>query len=87
MIRAADWVVDLGPGAGPDGGAIVAAATPDRLSAATGSVTAQYLGRKPTTLEKDDDRGRLAQHRAGSRSAARPCITSSTSMPGFPWRP
>jgi excinuclease ABC subunit A len=30
-IRAADWVVDLGPGAGPDGGRIVAVGTPDSL--------------------------------------------------------
>ena len=36
MIRAADWVVDLGPGAGPDGGAIVAAAPPDRLAGRRG---------------------------------------------------
>jgi excinuclease ABC subunit A len=61
VIRAADWVVDLGPGAGPDGGAIVAAAPPDRLSAAAGSVTARYLGRGPAPLRKDDDRGRLAR--------------------------
>ena len=60
VIRAADWVVNLGPGAGPDGGAIVAAAPPDRLSAAVGSVTARYLDRTPTPLGKDDARGRLA---------------------------
>ena len=35
MIRAADWVVDLGPGAGPDGGTVVAAGTPDQLPAST----------------------------------------------------
>ena len=52
VIRAADWVVDLGPGAGPDGGAIVAAGTPDRLSAAAGSITAQYLGRRPPALAR-----------------------------------
>ena len=43
MIRAADWVVDLGPGAGPDGGAIVAVGTPDQLAAAEGSITGKYL--------------------------------------------
>ena len=32
MIQAADWVVDLGPGAGPDGGTVVAAGTPDQLA-------------------------------------------------------
>jgi excinuclease ABC subunit A len=61
MIRAADWVVDLGPGAGPDGGAIVGAAPPDQLSAATGSVTAQYLNHKAAPLSTADGRGRLAR--------------------------
>src|SRR5262249_30564897 len=40
MIRAADWVVDLGPGAGPDGGAVVVAGPAGRLSAAGGPVAA-----------------------------------------------
>ena len=43
MIRAADWVVDLGPGAGPDGGTVVAAGTPDQLQASQTSITARYL--------------------------------------------
>jgi excinuclease ABC subunit A len=45
VITAADWVVDLGPGAGPDGGNVVAAAPPARLSASNGSVTGPYLTR------------------------------------------
>jgi excinuclease ABC subunit A len=45
VIRAADWVIDLGPGAGPDGGRIVAAAPPDQLSPDAGSITAPYLKR------------------------------------------
>ncbi len=32
-IRAADWMIDLGPGAGPDGGRIVASGPPDAPSA------------------------------------------------------
>ncbi|MDT5133095.1 MAG: excinuclease subunit, partial [Mycobacterium sp.] len=42
-IRAADWLVDLGPGAGPDGGLIVAQGTPARLIEAGESATARYL--------------------------------------------
>jgi len=59
VIRAADWVVDLGPGAGPDGGAIVAAGTPDQVAAVEGSITGQYLKRSQQIAEIAD-RGRLA---------------------------
>ena len=42
-IRAADWVVDLGPGAGRAGGAVVVAGTLDDVLAAPGSLTGAYL--------------------------------------------
>ena len=61
VIRAADWVVDLGPGAGPDGGAVVAAGTPDQLAATASSITGQFLGRRHPVGETADDRGRLAR--------------------------
>ncbi len=62
VILAADWVVDLGPGAGPDGGAVVAAAPPDQLADVddSGSITARYLAREPSPLPLPDARGRLA---------------------------
>lgn len=58
-IRAADYVIDMGPGAGEHGGAIVAAGTPQEIISATGSLTADYLsGRKeisvPTSRRKPD---------------------------------
>src|SRR3984885_4660346 len=46
-IRAADWVVDIGPGAGEHGGRVVVAGTVDDLLASPESVTGAYLaGRK-----------------------------------------
>jgi excinuclease ABC subunit A len=47
VIRAADWLVDLGPGAGPDGGQVVAAGTLAVVSESPASVTGKYLGRPP----------------------------------------
>jgi excinuclease ABC subunit A len=44
MIRAADHVVDLGPGAGVHGGQVMAQGTPDEVAASTESLTGRYLG-------------------------------------------
>ncbi|MFC8760511.1 ATP-binding cassette domain-containing protein [Streptomyces sp. NPDC057193] len=45
VVATADWVVDLGPGGGDEGGRIVAAGPPDRVARAAGSRTAPYLAR------------------------------------------
>jgi excinuclease ABC subunit A len=45
VVAAADWVIDLGPGAGDEGGTIVAQGTPAEVARATGSATARYLAR------------------------------------------
>ncbi|WP_131193923.1 excinuclease ABC subunit UvrA [Lichenihabitans psoromatis] len=42
-IRAADYVVDVGPGAGIHGGEIVSAGTPEQIMADPNSLTGQYL--------------------------------------------
>ena len=42
-MRAADWVVDFGPGAGRYGGQVVFSGPPQRLLHAEGSLTADYL--------------------------------------------
>ncbi len=42
-IRAADHVVDMGPGAGVHGGQVVAQGTPDEIAAHPDSLTGQYL--------------------------------------------
>ncbi|WP_291963945.1 excinuclease ABC subunit UvrA [Caloramator sp.] len=42
-IRAADHIIDIGPGAGTHGGRIVAQGTPDEIAADENSITGQYL--------------------------------------------
>jgi excinuclease UvrABC ATPase subunit len=43
VIRQADWVIDLGPGAGKEGGCVVAQGTPEQVAAHPDSVTGRYL--------------------------------------------
>jgi excinuclease ABC subunit A len=47
-IRSADWVIDLGPGAGEKGGRIVAEGTVEQVAANTKSVTGKFLSGKLT---------------------------------------
>ncbi|MGO4307465.1 excinuclease ABC subunit UvrA [Cupriavidus sp. RAF12] len=62
MIRACDYVVDIGPGAGVHGGMIVAEGTPDQIEDAVASLTGQYLSGKrrievpKTRAEPDEER-------------------------------
>ena len=52
-IRTADYVVDMGPGAGEHGGEIVAEGTPDSVTNNPDSLTGQYLsGRKSIPMPK-----------------------------------
>jgi len=43
VVRAADWVIDLGPEAGDEGGHLVFAGTPEQLKSCRDSYTAKYL--------------------------------------------
>ncbi|MGW5129026.1 ATP-binding cassette domain-containing protein [Streptomyces sp. NPDC004069] len=45
VVADADWVVDLGPGGGDEGGRIVAAGPPTEVARAEGSATGPYLAR------------------------------------------
>lgn len=62
-IREADFVIDMGPGAGEHGGEIVAIGTPEDIIATVGSLTGDYLsGRKSIpmpTERRSHDRGHL----------------------------
>ncbi|MBI5957807.1 MAG: excinuclease ABC subunit UvrA [Chloroflexi bacterium] len=43
LIRAADYVIDIGPGAGQHGGEVVAAGTPEEIALSRDSITGDYL--------------------------------------------
>ena len=45
VVAASDWVIDVGPGAGAEGGRIVCSGSPENLAVAPGSRTAVYLAR------------------------------------------
>ncbi|MEK7059695.1 MAG: excinuclease ABC subunit UvrA, partial [Patescibacteria group bacterium] len=52
-IRTADYLLDIGPGAGIHGGKVVAAGSPDQVMKAKASITAQYLsGKKEISVPK-----------------------------------
>jgi len=61
-IRAADWVIDLGPGAGVHGGEVVAEGTPEQIARAPQSLTGRYLTgalEVPVPAERREGRGEL----------------------------
>jgi excinuclease ABC subunit A len=43
LMKAADWIIDLGPGAADEGGRIVATGTPEEIAACEASVTGRVL--------------------------------------------
>jgi excinuclease ABC subunit A len=60
MMRAADWLVDMGPGAGEHGGHVVAEGSAAQVARTKGSITGQFLSRKrqiATPERRDHDNG------------------------------
>ncbi len=63
MIANADYVIDLGPGGGADGGRIVAAGTPAQLAADPASVTGRYLRAALAGQQVEDGDAEHQEHR------------------------
>ncbi|HET7197458.1 MAG TPA: excinuclease ABC subunit UvrA, partial [Burkholderiales bacterium] len=62
VIKAADWIVDLGPEGGDGGGRVVAQGTPEQVAASPASHTGRYLARvlsdtNVRAIVSDDERG------------------------------
>jgi len=57
-MRAADYIVDVGPGAGIHGGQIIASGTPEEVAANPASLTGQYLsGKRSIAVPKERRKG------------------------------
>ena len=52
VIKNADYIIDLGPGAGDEGGYMIATGTPEEIAQQNSSATGQYLSR---ALQKDTE--------------------------------
>ena len=46
VIKMADYIIDMGPEGGRDGGIVVASGSPEEVAAARAGVTAPYLARE-----------------------------------------
>ena len=73
IMREADWVIDLGPGAGARGGEIVFAGTYDELVRSRQSVTAQFLRARerqspPSPLRREEPSAWLEIHGAAAHN-------------------
>ncbi len=67
VIKSADWVIDLGPGAGDEGGKIVAQGTPEDIAACEESPTGKFLrdllGGRPAKSRLPNGNGGRAESR------------------------
>ncbi|RMD59219.1 MAG: hypothetical protein D6828_01820, partial [Nitrospirae bacterium] len=46
VIKSADYIIDMGPGGGPDGGNIIAKGTPEEVAEVESSLTGRFLREK-----------------------------------------
>ena len=74
-IRAADYVIDIGPGAGVHGGEIVARGTPKEIIANPASMTGQYLsGEKEISVPSERNKGNGKKWLASARRVSYPLL-------------
>jgi excinuclease ABC subunit A len=52
IVAESDWVIDIGPGAGDEGGRVVVAGTPEQVAASADSRTARFLREVPSATNR-----------------------------------
>ena len=70
VIKACDWIVDLGPNGGDGGGQIVETGTPESIANSKVSITGQYLKKHLSSAGAADCR-RVPAKKKASKSKAR----------------
>ena len=78
LIRTADWVIELGPGAGAKGGSVIAQGTPDQLETDPGSIMGPFLAGAAAV---PGDRPTRPRPTGKSLSKSVICTTCTTSPP------
>jgi excinuclease ABC subunit A len=71
VIKTADWVLDLGPGGGVNGGEIVAEGTPEKVAAMERSFTGQYLRETLKKAPRTPAQAGASKPRRSSRARSR----------------
>ena len=79
VIKCADWIIDLGPGAGDEGGWIVSEGTPEDVAACAGSHTGMFLKDLLTPVPRPS---RAAPKRRPDAAAASRSSSRSASKDG-----
>jgi excinuclease ABC subunit A len=82
VIRNADWILDLGPEGGEDGGRVVAHGRPAKVAATPGSYTGQFLRRYYTSTN-----GHLEVVDATAVDPEEEFVSNSENIPANPTRP
>jgi excinuclease ABC subunit A len=73
VAAASDWVIDMGPGAGGEGGRVVVAGPPSRVASDRGSRTARFLAIELGTAALPGKKQRVR----GSAAGGQPVRTGS----------
>jgi len=64
VIKTADWIIDLGPEGGDNGGRVVTTGTPEQVAGASGSYTGIHLREK---LRADAEHAASRRRRSGAK--------------------
>ena len=83
IIRTADWVIELGPAAGANGGTVIAEGTPRQLETDPRSIIGPFLAGAAAVPRDRAERAPAPAGRSPFRSAT--CTTCTTSPPTSRW--